>query len=73
MDVILVINYQFEECIYVKTRLVELLDKSTVPVVQKYERQPSAITTNLEAVSFLKRKKHISPEFLFTKHVVISV
>lgn len=45
---------QFAVCIYPKTRLVEVTDASTEPIVWHYDKQRSATTTNTKVVPFPK-------------------
>lgn len=59
------------ESIYLKTRIAELVDASTTPIVGHYRKQRSATTTNSEIVPFPKRKRRVSSNIWSTKHVSI--
>lgn len=53
---------QFVKLIYPKTRLVKLIDASTVPIVRHDEKQRLVATKNTKVVSFPKRKGRVPPK-----------
>lgn len=63
---------QFVESIYPKSRLVEIVNVSTVHIVRHYGKQRSATSTDSKIVHFLKRKERDSTKIRFTQHMRIS-
>lgn len=63
---------QFVECIYSKTRSVELVDGSTLPIVRHYCKQRSAVTKSSKVFSFSERKGRVSPQIRSTQRVRVS-
>lgn len=45
-----------EKRVYPRTRILALIDASTLPIVQNYGRQRSVVTKNTKTVCFPKRK-----------------
>lgn len=62
---------QFMECINPETRIVELIDASTVSIVRNYGKQLSTVNKNTKIVHFPKRNGCVSPKIRFAQHMRI--
>lgn len=63
---------QFVECIYPKTRLMELIDASTILIAQHYGKQQSIVTKKTKIVSSPNQKSCAPFKIRFSQRVRIS-